>query len=98
MVSTRQLLQSAQHTLATFYQVFGHGNYEVPHGVTPDELNFPRFAASFHKLFEHEPSASSALAGLLTSTPAGGEDNYNKLLSALRVCSASSGFNTADFN
>jgi hypothetical protein len=98
MVSTRQLLQSAHRTAAMFYQVFGHGNYDVPHGVRPDELNFPRFAASFHKLLEHESSASSAVAGLLTSTPGGGEDNYNRLLSALRVGSASSNFNTADFN
>jgi hypothetical protein len=38
---------------------------------TPDEQSFPRFAASFHKLFQHFPAGATSgpdLTGLLTDS------------------------------
>lgn len=51
---------------------------------TPDEQNFPRFAASFHKLFEHFPAAPASdpdLTGLLNDS---GVYNYESFREALQ--------------
>jgi hypothetical protein len=51
---------------------------------TPDEQNFPRFAASFHKLLPHFPAGSTSgpdLTGLLTNN---GITNYENLRKALQ--------------
>src|SRR4051794_30334785 len=48
---------------------------------TPDEQNFPRFAASFHKLFEHavvSPTSSPDLTGLLTDSGVANYENFRK--------------------
>ncbi|MFL6843941.1 MAG: hypothetical protein ACJ8ER_03570 [Allosphingosinicella sp.] len=50
---------------------------------TPDEQNFPRFAASFHKLFEHavvSPTSSPDLTGLLTDSGVANYENFRKAL------------------
>lgn len=97
--NARQTLELTQRQAATDFEVTGHGHYDVPHGHTPDEKHFPRFAASFHKLLEHEPTAAAGnVAGLLTDAPGGGSDNYKELLDALMTGAASSGFDTAKFN
>ncbi|HTK78150.1 MAG TPA: hypothetical protein VL371_22980, partial [Gemmataceae bacterium] len=60
--------------------------YEVPDncpvtGCTPDELNFPRYAASFHKLLYHDAD------GLLTddATANSGVANYRHMLQGLMI-------------
>lgn len=50
---------------------------------TPDEQIFPRFAASFHKLFEHFPGPGSTdpdLTGLLTDSGVANYENFRKAL------------------
>ncbi|MEO7179181.1 MAG: hypothetical protein ABIW83_10085 [Allosphingosinicella sp.] len=50
---------------------------------TPDEQKFPRFAASFHKLFQHYPAGSTTspdLTGLLTDSGVANYENFRKAL------------------
>jgi hypothetical protein len=49
---------------------------------TPDEQNFPRFAASFHKLFQHFVASPTDpdLAGLLTDSGVVNYENFRKAL------------------
>jgi hypothetical protein len=49
---------------------------------TPDEQKFPRFAASFHKLFQHFVASPSDpdLAGLLTDSGVANYENFRKAL------------------
>jgi hypothetical protein len=72
--------------------------YDVPFGPTPDEENskFKNFAASFHKLLEHDSD------GLLTDSnggnPKSGVDNYERLLDGLKIDAPSSNFDQAALN
>jgi len=50
---------------------------------TPDEQSFPRFAASFHKLFQHFPAGTTSgpdLTGLLTDSGIANYENFRKAL------------------
>jgi hypothetical protein len=50
---------------------------------TPDEQKFPRFAASFHKLFQHFPAGATSgpdLTGLLTDEGIKNYENFRKAL------------------
>jgi len=85
--------------------------YRVPFGRTPDEQSynneeprrggFPRFAASFNKLLEHDRKT-----GVLTTRPGAacaghrgsGVQNYEQLLVGLSVDESSSDFNTEALN
>lgn len=105
-LSQRQTLSYTQREKAAIFQIKQNPNqpkrYQVPSGLTPDEKDyndkkpeaggFPRFAASFHKLLEHESKT-----GLLTEKPEickshskGGVQNYIQLLDGLEVRSKSS--------
>jgi hypothetical protein len=96
-LSPRQTLELDKRHQAAEYQVADNDPYDVPFGHTPDEQNFPRRAASFHKLLEHESSSAISagglpIAGLLTQGSNGGVHNYHLLregleLSALPVTS-----------
>ncbi|OUJ69196.1 vanadium-dependent haloperoxidase [Hymenobacter crusticola] len=70
---------------ATDHQTINRPAYEVPWGTTPDEQGsaaFPAYAASFHKLLEHD-----ATTGQLTPS---GIASYNHLLAGLGATTASS--------
>lgn len=71
------------------------GKYTEWYGRTLDETtNFKKFAASFHKLLEHEQNT-----GLLTNTGSkNGVQNYETLLQGLKIDSPSSNFDQAALN
>jgi len=93
--SKRQQLAREKREEAIDHQIDGE-HYDVPYGRTPDEKNFPRFAASFHKLLAHDPD------GLLSEDPKAcspdhvhsGVYNYEQLLEGLRVNAPSSDFDS----
>lgn len=88
--SPRQELAYKQRDAAARHQVFRR-HYDVPSGTTPDEENFPRAAASFHKLLQHDDAT-----GLLTDGTAddAGTVNYKRLLKGLMVAQPSSDFDS----
>lgn len=98
--SPRQELEERQRNKATRHQEDGY-EYDVPHGGTPDELAFPRHAASFHKLLQHEPAGTVSgglpVGGLLTdSGPDNGMQNYKDLVEGLDTAAPpSSDFDSA---
>jgi hypothetical protein len=94
--SKRQQRARQKREAATQHQIDGT-HYDVPSGRTPDELKFPRFAASFHKLLAHDPD------GLLSNNPPAcdpkhrrsGVENYKQLLEGLDIDAPSSDFISA---
>ncbi len=88
----RQKLSYCTRVDAARTQILDRPPYDVPdscppNGCTPDELNFPVYAASFHKLLEHDAQ------GLLTNgVPDSGTDNYRLLLKGLKIDAPSSDF------
>lgn len=100
--SNRQSLTKSTRDSATTYQTVtgdpaNQPRYDVPFGLTPDENDFKKYAASFHKLLEHDPTT-----GLLTDTnpgnPKSGVDNYKLLLEGLQITTPNSEFDQASFN
>jgi hypothetical protein len=93
--SKRQQLARDKREEAIAHQI-DREYYDVPYGRTPDEKNFPRFAASFHKLLAHDPD------GLLSDTPKAcspdhvhsGVENYEQLLKGLSADAPSSDFDS----
>jgi hypothetical protein len=93
--SKRQQLARDKREAAIAHQI-DREYYDVPYGRTPDEKNFPRFAASFHKLLAHDPD------GLLSNTPKAcspdhvhsGVQNYEQLLKGLDADTSSSDFDS----
>jgi hypothetical protein len=101
--SDRQKLTKKTRNNATKHQTAtettaDQPRYDVPFGPTPDEQNpkFKNFAASFHKLLEHDAN------GLLTDhnpgNPKSGFDNYKRLLDGLKIDAPSSDFDQAALN
>ena len=94
----RQKLSYCTRVDAAKAQILDRPRYEVPdscppNGCTPDEVNFPRYAASFHKLMEHDTQ------GLLTDGGAGsGTASYRLLLKGLKIDAPSSDFDHAALN
>jgi hypothetical protein len=99
--SNRQNLTKHERDRATRYQTATIDNtnqprYDVPYGRTPDENNtkFKNYAASFHKLLEHDPDT-----GLLTDSGAtNGVDSYKNLLKGLKIDAPSSDFDQDSLN
>ncbi|MET0752476.1 MAG: hypothetical protein ABWZ66_03850 [Pyrinomonadaceae bacterium] len=100
--SDRQILTKTTRDEATTHQTVtgsttGQPRYDVPYGLTPDEDNFKKYAASFHKLLEHDP-----VTGLLTDSdpgnPKSGVDNYKLLLEGLQIETPNSDFSQDAFN
>src|SRR4051794_3708707 len=50
--SPRQQLSYCTRVAAAKAQILNRQKYDVPSGLTPDEMSFPVYAASFHKLLE----------------------------------------------
>ncbi|MCA1702081.1 MAG: hypothetical protein LC808_01935 [Actinobacteria bacterium] len=112
---SRQSLSFLQRERAARAQIFDSPRqslpYRVPFGRTPDEQSynnvdprrggFPRFAASFNKLLEHDRET-----GVLTTRPGvacaghrrSGVQNYEQLLAGLSIDEPSSDFNTEALN
>jgi hypothetical protein len=101
--SNRQKLTKKTRNDATKHQTAtkttaDQPRYDVQFGRTPDEENpkFKNFAASFHKLFEHDSD------GLLTDSnpgnPKSGVDNYERFLEGLKIDAPSSDFDQAALN
>jgi hypothetical protein len=90
--SPRQKLSYCTRVAAAKAQILNRPEYDVPdscppNGCAPDELSFPLYAASFHKLLEHDAQ------GLLTDgVPDSGTDNYRLLLKGLKIDAPSSDF------
>lgn len=88
----RQKLSYCTRVEAARTQILDRPPYDVPdscppNGCTPDELSFPLYAASFHKLMEHDAQ------GLLTPAgPGNGVDSYRLLLKGLKIDAPSSDF------
>lgn len=111
----RQALSFRQRVRAARAQIIDNPrqavSYNVPFGRTPDEQpynnenprrgGFPRFAASFNKLLEHDRRT-----GVLTTQPGvacdghlrSGVENYEQLLLGLGADEPSSDFNTEALN
>ncbi|HEY0555989.1 MAG TPA: vanadium-dependent haloperoxidase [Thermoanaerobaculia bacterium] len=94
----RQKLSYCTRVDAAKTQILNPPAYDVPdscppNGCTPDEVNFQRYAASFHKLMEHDAQ------GLLTAGGAGsGTASYRLLLKGLKIDAPSSDFDHAALN
>lgn len=102
--SNRQKLTKRTRDAATKHQTAtdsaaNQPRYDVPFGRTPDEQDpkFKNFAASFHKLLEHDTTT-----GLLTDhnpgNPKSGFDNYERFLRGLQINTPNSDFNQAELN
>jgi hypothetical protein len=99
--SKRQLLSKITRDKATRHQTATGNNqhqprYDVPYGLTPDEENahFRNYAASFHKLLEHDTTT-----GLLTNTgPTNGVESYKNLLKGLKIKTPNSDFDQDALN
>jgi hypothetical protein len=84
--SKRQQLARQKREKAIAHQI-DPKFYDVPNHETPDESDFPRFAASFHKLLAHDYD------GLLSEQPKScspdhqrsGMENYRQLLKGLGI-------------
>lgn len=85
-LSPRQILALGQRRAAAIAQIARRPRYDVPFGRTPDEGRFPAFAASFTKLFPHDPQT-----GLPTPVGVAG---YEQLLRGLRIDRPSSDFDS----
>jgi len=96
--SPRQKLSYCTRVDAARTQILDRPTYDVPdscppNGSTPDEINFPLYAASFHKLMAHDAQ------GLLTNgMPNSGTDSYRLLLKGLKIDAPSSDFDHAALN
>src|SRR4051812_25309321 len=94
----RQKLSYCTRVEAARTQILDRPPYDVPdscppNGCTPDEINFPLYAASFHKLMEHDAQ------GLLTNGgPTSGTASYRLLLKGLKIDAPSSDFDHAALN
>jgi membrane-associated phospholipid phosphatase len=90
--TARQRLSYCTRVDAAKTQILDRPPYDVPdhcppNGCTPDEIKFPLYAASFHKLMAHDAQ------GLLTDTgPGNGVESYRLLLKGLKIDAPSSDF------
>lgn len=98
--SKRQQLTKETRDKATLHQTATEDSrrqprYDVPYGRTPDEENpnFKNFAASFHKLLEHDDN------GLLTNAgPYDGVASYKSMLKGLKINTPNSDFDQNALN